>query len=208
MLHYSDEFQHRQQLHRFQTLYFVLLAVITSLPKNKTPITQAQVVLHFINSNIRVLNVQRTSPMRIAFTVLANTERSSTRGTQSKSPGDRNIYQELQKEEAWPKRHKIKCCTTFSRHRDRLESLLWRCVCVCLCACMCVCVTWYDSLIQNWTEVLIDILNTNIKVSESQSTNSSVYGGNTAGVSLPGGGSGRGLWSAVNEKKNRVPSAP
>lgn len=31
--------------------------------------------------------------MRIAFTVLANTELSSTRVTKSKSPGNRNIYQ-------------------------------------------------------------------------------------------------------------------
>lgn len=46
--------------------------------------------------------------MRIAFTVLANTELSSTRVTKSKSPGNRNIYQELQKEEMWFIRHKIK----------------------------------------------------------------------------------------------------
>ena len=102
-------------------------------PRNKPPITQAQVVLHFINSNIRVLNVQRTSPMRIAFTVLANTEHNSTRGTQSKSPGDQNIYQVLQKEEVWPRRHEIK--STFSCHGD---SPFCEGVCVCVCVCVCV----------------------------------------------------------------------
>ena len=49
------------------------------------------VVLHFIYRNIRVLNVQRTNPMRIAFTVLANTELRSTIVTKSKSPVNLNI---------------------------------------------------------------------------------------------------------------------
>lgn len=72
----------------FKSFIFVLFALITAPPLDtfrQNPYnTSPYVVLHFINSNIRVLNVQRTSPMRIAFTVLANTELSSTRVTKIK----------------------------------------------------------------------------------------------------------------------------
>lgn len=103
------------------------------LPTNKPHITQAQVVLNFINSNIRVLNVQRTSPMRIAFTVLANTERSSTRGTQSKSPGDRNIYQELQKEGVTQKTRNQKLYNIKPPQRQTGVPSVEVCVCTRVC---------------------------------------------------------------------------
>lgn len=66
--------------------------------------------------------------MRIAFTVLANTELSSTRVTKIKVTWKSKRLPITTKGRDVVHKTQNKSYTTFSRHRDRLESLLWRCV--------------------------------------------------------------------------------
>ena len=144
--------------------------------------SQEWIVLHFINSNIRVLNVQRTNPMRIAFTVLANTELSSIRVTKLKSPVNPNVYQLLQKRKRCGKtQNKIKCTTTLSRLRG------WPSVDVVLFVYVCIfCIYYIHRSYTKGTEVLIDILNRNIKSFKSHKVQIfHFYGNNTSQVKVP-----------------------
>lgn len=119
----------------FPIFYFVLFALMAA-PSTHSPsyTEQAPVILHFINSNIRVLNVQRTSPMRIAllllssffFTVLANTE-LITRVNQIKVTWkSKRFTKKLQKwKEMWFRGHQREKKKKIVQHWERQTRVPW-----------------------------------------------------------------------------------
>ena len=120
--------------------------------------------------------------MRIAFTVLANTELSSIRVTKLKSPVNPNVYQLLQKRKRCGKtQNKIKCTTTLSRFRG------WPSVDVVVFVYVCIfCIYYIHRSYTKGTEVLIDILNRNIKSFKSHKVQIfHFYGNNTSQVKVP-----------------------